>query len=124
MPKVGAVKVKPPSKGTLASYGLTEESWRAICERQGWQCPVCREPFGDRKLAIDHAHVAGFKARKVRRGRKVRVMPQEERVKHVRGILHSWCNRFVRRWMTLERSANILEYLKAHEERSRRWRSP
>ena len=44
-------------------------------------------------------------------------MPQSERAAHVRGVLHSFCNRFVRRWLTLERAASILKYLQDHERR-------
>ncbi len=39
----------------------------------------------------------------------------EDRRKHVRGVLHSHCNRYVRAWLTLERARAILTYLEAHE---------
>ena len=120
--------VKPPSQGTLRKYGLTEAEWRAMCRRQEWRCPVCGEPFGERPLAIDHEHVAGWKARKRRKGKRrvdgkridvrVRVMTPEERKRYVRGVLHSWCNRFVRSWLTLARAESILRYLEAHEARN------
>lgn len=116
-----ATTIRLPTAGTLAKYGLTADDWLALCQRQGNCCPVCGEEFGDRPLAIDHEHVRGFKARKVRsrKGRrfKVRVMAPAERRRHVRGVLHSYCNRFVRRWLTLPRAVAIVAYLQEHERR-------
>lgn len=117
----------PPSTDTLRRYGLTAADWLAICRRQGYVCPVCLKPFGDRKLVTDHDHVAGFRARKRRRAKKakggvrkvitVRVMTPDERRRHVRGVLHAYCNGLVRRWLTLERAESIVAYLKAHRTR-------
>lgn len=123
MPKVDAPR--PPTLATLRKYGLTAEDWERMCDRQHDICPVCAKPFGGRKLAIDHEHVRGFKARRAPlKGRvlKRRVMSPAERRRHVRGILHSYCNRFVRRWLTLERAESIVRYLKAHAERSKQCR--
>ena len=112
---------KPPTQSTLRSYGLDESEWRDICRRQGWRCPVCGELLGARPLAIDHEHVAGFRAHKTRRRKgkkwKVRAMHPSDRRRHVRGVLHSFCNRFVRAWLTLERAKLILDYLTEHERR-------
>ena len=126
MPKIVRRHV-PPTEATLRKYGLTADDWHEMARQQRGICPVCQEPFGDRKLAIDHEHVRGFRARKRRKGKKkrdgvrvdvrVRVMQPEERRRHVRGILHSWCNRFVRRWLTLCRARSIVAYLEAHEQR-------
>ena len=115
-------KAQPPTASTLARYGLTEQQWRAMCDAQRWTCPICREPFGERKLAIDHEHVKGFKARKKKRSKKggtikVRTMSPDERQQHVRGVLHAWCNRFVRAWLTLQRARFIVAYLEAHERK-------
>lgn len=122
--------ISQPTAATLAKYGMTAADWWNMVRRQRWLCPVCNEPLGARKLAIDHEHVAGFKARKRRKSKRkrngkraevrVRVMPPSERRKHVRGILHSYCNRFVRMWLTLERAERILAYLEEHERRSGR----
>lgn len=114
--------MKPPTSSTLQSYGLTVSDWWEIVRRQNGKCPVCGEALGDRMLAVDHEHVRGFKARKLRRGKngkkiKVRVMPPEQRRSHVRGVLHSFCNRYVRGWLTLKRAVAIVAYLKEHEER-------
>ncbi len=114
----------PPSLGTLRSYGLTAADWEAMCRRQRGVCPVCRQPFGDRRLVVDHEHVKGFRARKgklrsgkVRAKRDQRVMTPEERRRHVRGVLHMWCNGYVRAWLTLERAESIVEYLRSHKSR-------
>jgi hypothetical protein len=112
----------PPTRSTLAKYGLTADDWRRLCAAQGCVCPVCLQPFGDRKLVVDHEHVRGFRAHRrplKGRTRERRMMSQQERRRHVRGILHAWCNGLVRRWLTLERAAAILKYLEAHEERKR-----
>ncbi len=117
---------RPPSVGTLRSYGLTAADWYAMCRRQGYTCPVCRQPFGDRKLVIDHEHVKGWRARKgklksgrVRAKKDQRVMTPEQRRPHVRGVLHMWCNGYVRAWLTLDRATSILVYLQDHERRRR-----
>jgi hypothetical protein len=118
---------RPPSDVTLRSYGLTVADWYAMCRRQNGVCPVCRKPFGDRKLVVDHEHVKGFRARKRKKmaGGKVRakfdptsrVMSPAERRPHVRGVLHAWCNGLVRVWLTLERAESIRDYLEAHRAR-------
>lgn len=119
---------KPPTIGTLRSYGLTEADWVRLCEACDCTCVVCGKPFGDRPLAIDHEHVKGFratkrvKAKQKRKGAKerhtikVRVMPQEERRRYVRGVIHNFCNRFIRRWLTLDRAEAIVRYLRAFEQ--------
>lgn len=117
----------PPTLGTLRRYGLTPADWTEMCRRQDNMCPVCNKPFGDRKLVVDHAHVAGFKATKKRKGKKkrngervvvrVRVMEPEERRRHVRGVLHAWCNGYVRAWLTLDRAESLVTYLRAHAAR-------
>ncbi len=108
----------PPSAGTLAKYGLTAAEWWSMCVVQDFACPVCGQPFGDRPLVIDHEHVKGWRARKTRGGRKVRVMDPRERRKYVRGVLHSFCNRYVRRWLTLEFVHRVGPYLEAYRARS------
>lgn len=129
MPRRTALLVlaTPPTKATLRKYGLDLADWREMCRRQFWTCPICCQPFSDRKLAIDHEHVKGFRARKRRKGKRkrngvradvrVRVMRPEERREFVRGILHAWCNRFVRKWLTLPRARSIVAYLEAFEAR-------
>lgn len=122
------LRIKPPTQSTLRRYGLTAANWLAICKRQRFTCPVCNELFGDRKLVIDHEHVAGFRAHKKRKGKKkvdgkridvrFRVITPEERSRHVRGILHSYCNRFVRKWLTLDRARRIVAYLEEHAQRA------
>jgi len=112
---------KTPRLATLRKYGLIEKDWHHLCEACNFTCVICGKPFGDRPLVVDHEHVKGFKAHKKRKTKKgdktikVRVMPPEERKKHVRGVIHNFCNRFVRRWLTLERAESIVKYLRAFE---------
>lgn len=77
-------------------------------------------------MVIDHVHVKGWKARKrrlksgrVRAAKDARVMTPEQRRPHVRGILHAWCNGYVRAWLTLARARSLVAYLEAHAERNR-----
>lgn len=116
-------KVKMPRKDTLGKYGLTEADWLAMCARCNYTCVVCGKPFEDRPLVVDHEHVKGFKATKKKKAKKgghtirVRKMPQSERRKHVRGVIHNYCNRFVRSWLTLPRAKAIVAYLEDFEKR-------
>lgn len=119
-----SVNLKVPSFGTLSSYGLTVDDWLEMVHRQDYSCPVCGQPFGDRPLVIDHEHVKGWRARKrktrdgIRRATKGhRVMTPAERRVYVRGVLHSFCNRYVRRWLTLEFVQRVGPYLEAHRAR-------
>lgn len=123
-PAAAADRPKPPSAKTLASYGLTADEWLALCAACNYTCVVCNQPFGTRPLAIDHEHVKGWRARKpkLKSGRRrpdqeVRVMSPAERKKYVRGILHSFCNRYIRRWMTRERIDRIKAYLDDYHQR-------
>lgn len=108
-PRPSKPKLMPPTRKTLVRYRLSEGDWWMIVRRQDGQCPICSEPLAGRKLAIDHAHVRRFKK-----------MKPDERRRHVRGVLHSFCNRYVRGWLTLTRARAILLYLEAHEDRKRR----
>ncbi len=111
----------PPLSKTLASYGLIEADWVRMCRACNNTCVVCGKPFDGRPLVIDHVHVKGFKARKKKKAKKgghtikVRVMAQAERRKYVRGVIHNYCNRFVRGWLTLDRAKAIVAYLEAYE---------
>jgi hypothetical protein len=37
-------------------YGLTTAQWDAMLAAQGGACAICREPFGDKRAAVDHDH--------------------------------------------------------------------
>lgn len=121
MPKPIA-RPKPPTAGTLRKYGLTAADWLALCRACNWTCVVCGKEFGDRPLVVDHEHVRGFRATKKRKGKRgqavrVRAMPPEERRRYVRGVIHNFCNRYIRRWLTLERGRAIVAYLEAYHAR-------
>ncbi len=120
---------KVPRAATLAKYGLTAADWRVLCVACNHTCVVCGKPFEDRPLVIDHEHVKGFKARKNKRAKaghliKVRVMPPAERRKYVRGVIHNYCNRFVRSWLTLPRAKAIVAYLQAFERTRHKVKRP
>lgn len=119
MPTAKVRTVPPPTKQTLGKYGLTEKDWHRLCSACGFTCVICGKPFNGRPLVVDHEHVKGFRARKKVRSKsghkKVRVMPPEERRQYVRGVVHNYCNRFVRRWLTLARARAIVAYLESYE---------
>ena len=100
--------VIPPSRPTLARYGLALEDWAAICARQGWRCPICERHLSRVRTNIDHEHVAGWKK-----------LPPERRRAYVRGVLCVRCN-----WKTVpdptppsQHLANLLRYIVEYEER-------
>ena len=105
MPRID--EITPPKLKTLRRYGLTATEWLAIVERQGGSCPICQLSLAGRTCVTDHEHVRGWKK-----------MRPEERKKHVRGILHSFCNSHcVGRFMTLAKAIALASYLKAHHDR-------
>lgn len=96
-----------PSPQTLKKYGLSEEEWRGMADKQGHVCFVCRLPPKKGRLHIDHDHVKGWKA-----------MPPEKRKLHVRGLLCFWCNtRLLGRSINVEKAKNVLLYLEEHRDR-------
>lgn len=100
--------MKPPSKATLAKYGLSEQEWLALLERQGGVCAVCGKVPSTGRLCTDHEHVRGWKK-----------LPPEERKKYVRGILCFFCNHYyVGRSITVEKARRVVSYLQAYEERA------
>jgi hypothetical protein len=36
--------------------GITEDQFNGLLERQDYSCAICREPFGDRRICVDHDH--------------------------------------------------------------------
>lgn len=102
-------QLRPPSVATLRKYGLTAEVWYTFLDLQDGKCPVCGEEFTpERRPVIDHEHVRGY-----------RKMSAENRARHVRGLLHNWCNhRLLAKGMNIERAYNIYTYLSDYEMRS------
>jgi len=112
--------VKMPHTSTLAKYGMTSADWVTLCAACNYTCVVCGKPFEGRPLVVDHEHVKGFKANKKKKSKKghvikVRKMPPSTRRLYVRGVIHNYCNRFVRSWLTLPRAKAIVAYLEAFE---------
>jgi hypothetical protein len=103
----------PPTARTLARYGLSQEDWLGMLERQGWCCPICRKHRGV-QFTTDHEHVRGWAK-----------MPPEQRRLYVRGILCRHCNwKIVHSRLTAVQAQRITDYLVAYEERrdiARNW---
>jgi hypothetical protein len=98
--------VRPPQPGTLAKYGLSADEWLAMLKENDWRCPICFKGVGVRWVT-DHRHVPGWKA-----------MAPEDRKRHVRGVLCSFCNhRRVHSTLNAEMAQRIADYFKRAEER-------
>jgi hypothetical protein len=96
-----------PTKNTLKKYGITEEEWRAILDRQGGGCGVCNTVPESGTLHIEHEHVRGWKK-----------MPPEDRKRFVRGLCCFTCNtRWVGRGATPQKLRAAASYLEAYDRR-------
>jgi hypothetical protein len=96
-----------PTQATLKKYGLTADEWRAILERQGGVCAVCRTLPSSGRLHIDHAHVRGWAK-----------LPPDQRKRHVRGLVCFLANHFwLARQMDAEKARNVAAYLEAFDAR-------
>jgi hypothetical protein len=105
------VKIRAPSKSTLAKYGLTEGEWLAILESQGGICPICLRVPPSGIWHTDHHHLRGWKR-----------LPPAERKKHVRGVVCAFCNRNLLPYMmTAAKAERIADYLNKHDEGRPGW---
>ena len=96
-----------PTKPTLKKYGITEEDWRAILDRQGGGCGVCGLVPESGTLHIEHEHVRGWKK-----------MPPENRKRFVRGLCCFTCNtRWVGRGATPQKLRAAAQYLEEYDRR-------
>jgi hypothetical protein len=97
----------PPSKATLAKYGLTAEQWMTLSEEGDYACPICLRAPPAVKLVTDHEHVRGWAK-----------MPPEERAAYCRGTPCLYCNRmYLPRGLTSQRAQRVVEYLRRYESR-------
>ncbi len=94
-----------PSAVTLKKYGLSVLDWYVLANGQDWVCAICRKLPPSKRLHVDHFHARGFK----------RLSPNE-RVRCVRGLLCSNCNRrHLQRGMTADKARTIARYLDAYD---------
>jgi len=101
-----------PTKATLKKYGLTEDEWIVLYNKNGGLCYICNVPFDGsdrgekpRLACVDHDHVKGFKA-----------MSSDEKKKHIRGMLCSQCNRLLaQKSNTTKKLYKAIEYLERFE---------
>lgn len=99
--------VQTPSKATLKRYGLSEEEWKVMLDKQGGVCYVCQKEPTKGRLCIDHEHVKGWKK-----------LPDHERKLFVRGLLCWVCNHYyLGRGINIQKAENVVSYLKQYEER-------
>jgi hypothetical protein len=97
--------VLTPTEATLKKYGLSEVEWKAILDRQGGVCAVCRNEPKKGRLCIDHEHVKGWKK-----------LPPEQRKLYVRGLLCWFCNHYyLSRAITVAKAYYVVDYLERYE---------
>lgn len=99
---------REPSPATPRRYGLTLEEWRAILERQGGVCGVCKKVPPSGTLCVDHQHVRGWKK-----------LAPETRKRYVRGLACFRCNVAMRHGTTVAWLEAALAYLAAYERREK-----
>lgn len=98
-------------KRRLAHFGMVENDYKAMLEKQGGVCAICKRPPTGRNLDIDHEHQKNEKS----------VSP-ESRKERVRLLLCHRCNRalgmFGNKTETLAKIAeNFLENMKEIKQR-------
>lgn len=98
---------EPPSPRTLRIYGLREHDWLRILKRQGWKCAICGVS-GKVLWNIDHDHLPRYSK-----------LPDEDRARHVRGILCFRCNKYnaPSRNFTANLARNLASYIRKYEKR-------
>lgn len=98
-----------PRPATLKKYGLTLADFREMYNLQGGLCPICEKPL-DKRICIDHFHIKNWAK-----------LPDEERKKYVRGLLHWFCNHYyLAKGITIQKSKNVTAYLERFEKRKPR----
>lgn len=99
-------KIRLPTKATLRKYGLSQDDFVHLWERQQGQCPICHRLFDEKvRAVIDHLHAPRWKK-----------MPPDKRKRYVRGLLCLYDNRrMLPKGMTLQRARNIVLYLEKFE---------
>lgn len=102
------INIKPPSRGTLRKYGISEPEWYAMLHEQGGCCPICERRFTETmRPCVDHLHAKGFKK-----------MADEDKKRYVRGLLCFFCNKqLIPKGMTTMRAWNVYDYLLAFDGR-------
>jgi len=90
-----------PTLPTLKKYGADENVFKAIIDRQGGVCPVCKKVPSTGRGVFDHEHVRGWKT-----------MTPAERLTYVRGVTCWFCNHsYLGRGITVEKARNAAQYL-------------
>ena len=95
----------PPSRATLAKYGLSERAWKALYEAQEGRCGVCSRKVD--RLVVDHEHRRGWAK-----------MAPARRALFVRALLCARCNwRYLPAGLNLDIARGVVRVLEAYEKR-------
>ena len=97
----------PPTKQTLARYGLSMEEWEAMAAAQDHKCFICQKEPKKGKLCIDHYHQPKWKS-----------LPADQRKLFVRCLLCWFCNHYyLSRGITIAKAKRVVECLEQFESR-------
>ena len=99
--------VSIPKANTLKKYGLSQEQWIEILDRQNGVCYICHRLSKTGRLVTDHEHLPKYKK-----------LPDTLRRNAVRGLLCWTCNHYyVGRGITVDRAKNVVSYLQEYQQR-------
>jgi hypothetical protein len=87
------LKLKERNRGLLRKYGITDEEYLKMLEKQNGVCKLCRRPPNEKKFHVDHCHETG----------------------RIRGVLCHQCNWYLG---VIERDVEILDRIKGYLELS------
>lgn len=96
-----------PRKETLKKYGLSEEEFLSMLDRQEGVCAICKKVPTTGRLVIDHRHVKNWKK-----------LPDHLRKREVRGLLCHFDNHYtLARSVNVEKAKNLVKYLEEFDKR-------
>ena len=99
--------VRLPKKATTDKYGLSEDEWLQMLDRQGGVCAICKKLPTTGRLVTDHLHKKGWKH-----------FPPQERKVWVRGLLCHFDNHYtLARSVTLVKAKRLVEYLETFDSK-------
>jgi hypothetical protein len=99
--------VRISKKATIDKYGLSEDEWLEMLDRQGGVCAICKKLPTTGRLVVDHMHVSKWK----------HMVPTCRKV-WVRGLLCHFDNHYtLARSVTVVKAKRLVEYLENFDKK-------